>query len=57
MGPTLVLLGQGTARLRQAAQQAGIPATDDFNRGDNNGVGYFDVNQKNGGGQDRHAGS
>ena len=31
-----------------AAQQAGIPATDDFNRGDNNGVGYFDVNQKNG---------
>ncbi len=32
----------------QAAQQAGIPATDDFNRGDNNGVGYFDVNQKNG---------
>ena len=32
----------------EAAQQAGIPATDDFNRGDNNGVGYFDVNQKNG---------
>ncbi|MBC7704448.1 MAG: GMC family oxidoreductase N-terminal domain-containing protein [Rhodoferax sp.] len=32
----------------QAAQQAGIPATTDFNRGDNNGVGYFDVNQKNG---------
>ena len=32
----------------KAAQQAGIPATDDFNRGDNNGVGYFDVNQKNG---------
>ena len=31
-----------------AAQQAGIPATNDFNRGDNNGVGYFDVNQKNG---------
>ena len=31
-----------------AAQQTGIPATDDFNRGDNNGVGYFDVNQKNG---------
>ena len=31
-----------------AAQQAGIPATADFNRGDNNGVGYFDVNQKNG---------
>jgi choline dehydrogenase len=31
-----------------AAQQAGIPATDDFNRGDNEGVGYFDVNQKAG---------
>ncbi len=33
---------------REAAQQAGIPATDDFNRGDNNGVGYFEVNQKRG---------
>ena len=32
----------------EAAQQAGIPATDDFNRGDNEGVGYFEVNQKNG---------
>ncbi|MGF6635324.1 GMC family oxidoreductase [Paraburkholderia sp. MM6662-R1] len=32
----------------QAAQQTGIPATDDFNRGDNTGVGYFDVNQKRG---------
>jgi choline dehydrogenase len=32
----------------QAAQQAGIPATADFNRGDNEGVGYFEVNQKNG---------
>ena len=32
----------------QAAQQAGIPATQDFNRGNNEGVGYFDVNQKNG---------
>ncbi|MBC8745289.1 MULTISPECIES: GMC family oxidoreductase [Paraburkholderia] len=32
----------------QAAQQTGIPATDDFNRGDNTGVGYFDVNQKHG---------
>ena len=31
-----------------AAQQAGIPATDDFNRGDNEGVGYFDVNQRAG---------
>jgi len=32
----------------RAAQQAGIPATDDFNRGDNFGVGYFEVNQKSG---------
>ena len=32
----------------QAAVQAGIPATDDFNRGDNEGVGFFDVNQKSG---------
>ena len=32
----------------QAAQQAGIPHTDDFNRGDNDGVGYFHVNQKAG---------
>ena len=32
----------------QAAQQAGLPATDDFNRGDNEGVGYFHVNQKGG---------
>jgi choline dehydrogenase len=32
----------------QAAVQAGIPATDDFNRGDNEGVGYFEVNQKSG---------
>jgi len=31
-----------------AAQQAGIPATDDFNTGDNEGVGYFEVNQKAG---------
>jgi len=32
----------------QAAQQAGIPASDDFNRGDNEGVGYFEVNQRRG---------
>jgi choline dehydrogenase len=32
----------------QAAQQAGLPATEDFNRGDNEGVGYFHVNQKGG---------
>ncbi|MDH4060012.1 MAG: GMC family oxidoreductase N-terminal domain-containing protein [Aquincola sp.] len=31
-----------------AAQQAGLPASDDFNRGDNEGVGYFEVNQKRG---------
>jgi choline dehydrogenase len=31
-----------------AAVQAGIPATDDFNRGNNEGVGYFEVNQKKG---------
>jgi len=32
----------------KAAQEAGIPATADFNRGDNEGVGYFEVNQRNG---------
>jgi len=32
----------------QAAQQAGVPATADFNSGDNEGVGYFEVNQKAG---------
>src|SRR5574341_1119169 len=32
----------------EAAQQAGIPATDDFNRGNNEGVGYFEVNQRRG---------
>jgi choline dehydrogenase len=32
----------------QAAQQAGLPATDDFNTGDNTGVGYFEVNQRAG---------
>ena len=32
----------------EAAAQAGIPATDDFNRGNNEGVGYFEVNQKEG---------
>jgi choline dehydrogenase-like flavoprotein len=31
-----------------AAEQAGIPKTADFNRGDNTGVGYFHVNQKEG---------
>lgn len=32
----------------QAAVQAGIPASADFNRGSNEGVGYFEVNQKSG---------
>ena len=32
----------------QAATEAGIPATPDFNRGSNEGVGYFEVNQKSG---------
>jgi choline dehydrogenase len=32
----------------QAAQQAGIPAQHDFNRGNNEGVGYFEVNQRGG---------
>jgi choline dehydrogenase len=31
-----------------AAVQAGIPASADFNRGDNEGVGYFEVNQRRG---------
>ena len=31
-----------------AAQQAGIPATTDFNSGSNEGVSYFEVNQKDG---------
>jgi choline dehydrogenase len=31
-----------------AAQQAGIPASEDFNTGDNEGVGYFEVNQRRG---------
>ncbi|MCL4695667.1 MAG: GMC family oxidoreductase N-terminal domain-containing protein [Burkholderiaceae bacterium] len=31
-----------------AAREAGVPATDDFNRGDNEGVGYFEVNQRRG---------
>jgi choline dehydrogenase len=31
-----------------ACSQAGIPATGDFNAGNNEGVGYFEVNQKKG---------
>jgi choline dehydrogenase len=33
---------------RDAAAEAGIPKTDDFNRGDNEGCGYFDVTQRRG---------
>ncbi|WP_428929611.1 GMC family oxidoreductase [Marinibacterium sp. SX1] len=32
----------------RAATEAGIPQTDDFNTGDNEGVGYFEVNQRRG---------
>jgi len=35
-------------RFAEAAQQAGIPASTDFNRGDNHGVSRFEVNQKRG---------
>jgi choline dehydrogenase-like flavoprotein len=33
---------------RDAASQAGIPKVDDFNRGNNEGCGYFHVNQQSG---------
>ncbi len=33
---------------RAAAGEQGIPATNDFNRGDNFGAGYFEVNQRRG---------
>jgi len=33
---------------RDAASEVGIPKIDDFNRGDNAGSAYFDVNQKRG---------
>jgi choline dehydrogenase len=32
----------------EAATESGIPRTEDFNRGNNEGVGRFDVNQRNG---------
>ena len=35
-------------KFRDAAVEAGIPASDDFNQGDNFGVGYFDVSQRKG---------
>ncbi|RFC65779.1 MULTISPECIES: GMC family oxidoreductase [Mesorhizobium] len=34
--------------VREAAEEIGVPKTDDFNGGDNLGSGYFEVNQKNG---------
>jgi choline dehydrogenase len=34
--------------VREAAVELGLPALDDFNRGDNEGVSYFHVNQKRG---------
>ena len=33
---------------QEAAAEAGIPKVDDFNRGNNEGCGYFHVNQKSG---------
>lgn len=35
-------------RFRDAAEEMGIPKTEDFNRGDNEGSAYFEVNQKRG---------
>jgi choline dehydrogenase-like flavoprotein len=34
--------------VRDAAEEIGIPKTTDFNRGDNQGSAYFDVNQRRG---------
>jgi choline dehydrogenase len=34
--------------VKQAAIEVGIPASEDFNQGDNFGVGYFDVSQRKG---------
>lgn len=33
---------------REAARETGIPNSEDFNTGDNEGCGYFEVNQKSG---------
>jgi choline dehydrogenase len=35
-------------RFIDAAEQAGIPRCEDYNRGDNFGIGHFEVNQKRG---------
>ncbi|QDY70566.1 GMC family oxidoreductase [Qingshengfaniella alkalisoli] len=34
--------------VRRAAEEMGVPKTDDFNRGTNFGSGFFEVNQRNG---------
>ena len=34
--------------VREAAAELGVPPTDDFNTGNNEGAGYFDVNQRHG---------
>lgn len=34
--------------VRRAAAEVGIPSVDDFNTGDNEGCGYFEVNQRRG---------
>lgn len=34
--------------MRDGVVAAGVPATGDFNRGDNTGVGYFEVTQRGG---------
>ena len=34
--------------VREAAEEIGIPPTDDFNLGDNEGSGYFEVTQRSG---------
>jgi choline dehydrogenase len=35
-------------RFVEAAMESGLPRTEDFNRGNNEGVGYFQVTQRNG---------
>ena len=38
--------GRSSTRSAMRRREAGIPKVDDFNRGDNEGCGYFHVNQK-----------
>ena len=42
--------------VREAAEEIGIPKTEDFNLGDNEGSGYFEVTQKCGHSLERSAG-